>query len=168
MRMSSLNSIDIATNREIDSRYDTIKEVADNLDMLTEISETDYDALVAVLEEAKDFSGISVVDGTEASWDPVTKTITVPTVKGDDGVDGVDGAQGVQGETGPQGPKGSTGEQGLRGPTGDTGDDGADGLTPNLKMYVDAVGNLHYEIDGYLGIDSEDAGITIVDPIVVE
>jgi hypothetical protein len=75
-RSSTLNNYtSSAIIEQIDSKYDIVKEVRDNLDMIRAVSETDYteaiaraeelileiEDLTAALEEAQDFSGISVV-----------------------------------------------------------------------------------------------------------
>jgi hypothetical protein len=165
-RSTSLSNVaGSAITREIDSKYDVIKEVKENLAMLEELNSTDFDALIAELESAQDFSGITVVSGSPASWDAVTKTLTVPTLQGIAGNDGVDGA------VGPQGPIGLTGPQGLQGIKGDTGStgaagvDGYNGLTPEIEMYVDANGDLHYGVVAYRRLDESDAGISVLDPL---
>jgi hypothetical protein len=80
-RSSTLNNYTASgAIQEIGSKYDTIKELAETLKSYENWLELDVDALVADLEEAKDFTGITVVAGSEASWDPVGKVLTVPTV----------------------------------------------------------------------------------------
>ena len=142
-RSSSLNNVSVAVSREIGSKYDNVKLVADNIAAVMAVSQEDLPALIAALEEATDFTGITVVSGTSAGWNSTTKVLTVPTVKGDKGDSGVDGsvgatgdkgAQGLRGATGPQGVqgiqgiKGNTGAVGPTGAKGDTGDQGTKGL----------------------------------------
>lgn len=118
-RSSSLNRIDSGLSREIGSQYDEVKKVADNLDAINYVAEQDLAGLIAALEAAVDFTGISVVTvpvGTPASWDPVNKVLTVPVQKGE------------------QGDKGLNGEN---------------GKSPMYEFTVDAFGNLRYELVGY-------------------
>jgi hypothetical protein len=60
--------------------------------------------------------------------DAVTKTITVPTVKGDTGAQGIQGEQGERGLQGDTGPRGLTGAAGANGRDGINGRNGVDGL----------------------------------------
>lgn len=121
-RGSSLqNNTAVAQIRLIDSRYDVIKEVSEHLLEIEQLAAEDIGALIDSLNEAKDFTGITVVAGTVASFDPETKIITVPTLKGDTG------ATGAMGPTGPQGPIGLTGARGAQGAKGDTGAMGIQG-----------------------------------------
>lgn len=113
--MTSLSNIaDLAISREIDSKYDVVKQVAAKL--------PEIDELITSLNAALDFTGITVVGGEVGSWDPTTKVLTVPTVKGDTGATGVAGADGLNGV------------------------DGVNGLTPNIQFSVDPSGDLQYEI----------------------
>lgn len=109
MRASSLSYNTIAVNREIDSAYDAVLEVKDNLTNISIVAGLDIDTILADLQDAKDFTGIKVAVGSVASWDSATKTITVPTVKGDTGDKGDNGVDGVQGPSGETGPRGDTG-----------------------------------------------------------
>ena len=84
-RASSLLGLDPAIERELDTKYALIKEIANHLDSIDAVAAGDLDALTAALNEAKDFTGITVVSGTPASWDAVNKILTVPTLKGDTG-----------------------------------------------------------------------------------
>jgi hypothetical protein len=105
-RSSTLNNYTAsAIIQEVGSKYDTIKEAAAVLKKYEKWLELDVDTLIAGLEEAKDFTGITVVAGSEASWDPVSKVLTVPILQG---IDGQDGADGVNGLPGPQGAAGRT------------------------------------------------------------
>ena len=127
LRASSLQSTNtLAINREIGSQYDVILEVKEHLDKITLVAAIDVDALLTELQDAQDFSGISVVAGEVAGWDPVTQVITVPTIKGDKG------DTGSKGDTGTAGPIGPVGPRGLTGPAGRDGVDGADGVPPMI------------------------------------
>lgn len=134
-RGSSLqNNTAIAQIRLIDSRYDVIKEVSEHLLEIEQLAAEDIGALIDSLNEAKDFTGITVVAGTVASFDPETKIITVPTLKGDTGDTGAMGPTGPQGPIGltgargAQGAKGDTGAMGIQGPQGPTGPEGPAGI----------------------------------------
>lgn len=106
-RASSLQSLNtLAINREIDSKYDAVLEVKDKLTEIELVAGMDIDGILAELESAQDFTGITVVQGETVAWDAVNKRLTVP-----------------KGDTGSQGPKGFTGDNGAQGPKGDTGDD---------------------------------------------
>ena len=139
MRSSSLANNPLAVTREMDGRYDVVLQVRDNLGLITQISGIDFATILAELESAQDFTGITVVQGETVAWDAVNKILTVPKGdkgdKGDTGLTGLTGPQGPQGpqgikgdtglkgDTGSQGPKGFDGEDGAQGPKGDTGDD---------------------------------------------
>ena len=104
-------------------------------------------ALTAALNEAKDFTGITVVSGTSASWDAQTKVLTVPTVKGDTGLTGATGLQGLTGLTGLTGQQGVGGAKGNTGLAGAAGVNGVNGLTPTVVItYDNATGDLEYEV----------------------
>jgi hypothetical protein len=135
-RSSTLNNFTASgVIQEIGSKYDNIVEAAEALKKYEEWLELDVDALIASLEEAKDFTGITVVAGSEASWDPVGKVLTVSTIKGDKGDPGEDGIDGVDGADGVDGPAGYNGR---------------DGLTPVLELSYDpATGNLEFEVVRY-------------------
>ena len=129
LRASSLQSTNtLAINREIGSQYDVILEVKEHLDKITLVAAIDVDALLTELQDAQDFSGISVVAGEVAGWDPVTKVITVPTIKGDKGDTGSKGDTGATGPAGPIGPRGLTGPAGRDGVDGTDGVNGVDGI----------------------------------------
>lgn len=127
MRSSSLANNPLAITRELDGRYDVVLQVRDNLDLITQVSGIDFAAILAELESAQDFTGITVVQGETVAWDAVNKILTVPKGdKGDKGDTGLTGPQGAQGIQGPQGIKGDTG---LKGDTGSQGPKGFDGAT---------------------------------------
>lgn len=139
MRASSLANNPLAVTRELDGRYDVVLQVRDNLDLIEQVVGIDFEAILAELESAQDFTGITVIQGETVAWDAVNKILTVPKGdkgdKGDTGSTGITGPQGIQGpqgikgdagpkgDTGLQGPKGFDGEDGVQGPKGDTGDD---------------------------------------------
>lgn len=139
MRSSSLANNPLAITRELDGRYDVVLQVRDNLDLIEQVAGVDFAAILAELESAQDFTGITVVQGETVAWDAVNKILTVPKGdkgdKGDTGNTGLTGPQGIQGpqgikgdtglkgDTGSQGPKGFDGAAGAQGLKGDTGDD---------------------------------------------
>lgn len=125
MRASTLGNNILAINREIDSRYDAVMAVRDKLPEIELVAGMDIDALITELENAQDFTGITVVSGTEVAWDAVNKVLTVP--RGKQGVKGDTGPQGPIGLTGPQGPRGAQGIQGIKGDVGPKGPRGLDG-----------------------------------------
>jgi hypothetical protein len=155
-RSSTLNNFTASgVIQEIGSKYDNIVEAAEALKKYEEWLELDVDALIASLEEAKDFTGITVVAGSEAGWDPVGKVLTVPTIQGEQGTQGVQGLQGLQGIQGVQG------EQGLQGLSGPAGYNGRDGYTPIIEFrYNDTTGDLEYEVVGYESLQTTPVGGT--------
>ena len=129
LRASSLQATNtLAINREIDSKYDAVLDVRNKLVDIEKVADINIEQLLADLQEAQDFTGISVVVGDVAGWNAVTKTITVPTVKGDTGAQGVQGEQGERGLQGDTGPRGLTGAAGANGRDGINGRDGVDGI----------------------------------------
>ena len=143
-RASSLLGIDSAIERELDSKYAVVKEVADNIASIEAVAAGDLAALKTALNEAKDFTGITVVSGTTATWNAQNKVLTIPTVKGDTGLTGPIGLTGLTGLTGPAG---AQGVGGAKGDTGLTGTAGVNGLTPQVAItYDDVTGNLEYEV----------------------
>lgn len=132
MRSSSLANNPLAITRELDGRYDVVLQVRDNLDLIEQVAGIDFDTILAELESAQDFTGITVVQGETVAWDAVNKILTVPKGdKGDKGDTGLTGPQGTQGIQGPQGIKGDTGlkgDTGSQGPKGFDGENGAQGL----------------------------------------
>ena len=153
MRASSLQATNtLAINREIDSKYDAVLAVKEKLAEIELVAGFDIDGLIAELETAQDFSGITVVAGSVASWDPVTKVITVPTIKGDTGDTGPQGIQGLtgpQGSTGPIGLTGAKGDTGNAGVNGSNGVNGLNGMVPVIEFSVSLDGDLMYDVVGY-------------------
>ena len=152
MRASTLGNNVLAINREIDSRYDAVIAVRDKLPEIELVSGMDITALIQELEDAKDFSGITVIVGDVASWDPVTKVLTVPVEKGDKGDVGPQGPIGNTGPIGPIGPRGLTGaagRDGVDGMHGANGINGLNGMVPVLEFSLDNDYNLVYEVVGY-------------------
>ena len=130
MSRSSLftNLAIMANNNIIDEKYNNVKKVADNIDAVVAAASQDLNALAQALREAADFTGIKVVPTTNtSSWDPVTKTLYVKTIRGPQGPQGPKGADGAPGPQGPQGPKGDKGDPGPRGIPGRKGDPGPRG-----------------------------------------
>lgn len=152
MRASTLGNNVLAINREIDSRYDVVIAVKDKLPEIELVAGMDITGLIQELENAQDFTGITVVVGDVANWDPVNKILTVPVEKGDKGDQGVQGPIGDRGPIGPQGPRGLTGSKGndgLNGKDGINGINGLNGMTPIIEFSMDADANLVYEVIGY-------------------
>ena len=152
MRASTLGNNVLAINREIDSRYDAVIAVKNKLPEIELVSGMDITALIQELEDAKDFSGITVIVGDVASWDPVTKVLTVPVEKGDKGDVGPQGPVGPTGPIGPIGPRGLTGaagREGVDGMHGANGINGLNGMVPVLEFSLDNDYNLVYEVVGY-------------------
>ena len=89
MRASTLGNNVLAINREIDSRYDAVIAVRDHLPEIELVAGMDFDALIAQMLEAQDFTGITVVEGPNVSWDPVNKVLVVP--RGKEGINGTNG-----------------------------------------------------------------------------
>jgi len=85
-RSSSLAGLTTtAINVQINSKYDVVKTVADNIDSVVTVAGQDVPALITALNAAADFTGITVVPvatGVPSSWDTVTKTLYVETVQG--------------------------------------------------------------------------------------
>ena len=84
-RSSTTNRIDSGISRYINTDLEKVKLVAEHIEAVVTAAEADLPALVEALKEATDFSGITVVSGAVANWNPVTKVLTVPTIKGDKG-----------------------------------------------------------------------------------
>lgn len=119
---SLINIGDLAVNRVLDSKYDIVKAVYAELANIELVAGQDIPTLTAELQAALDFSGITVVGGAVAGWDPITKILTVPTIKGDTGATGTAGANGTNGTN------------------------GTNGLTPQVIFSVDVDGNLLYNV----------------------
>lgn len=152
MRASTLGNNILAINREIDSRYDAVIAVRNKLPEIELIAGMDITGLIQELENAQDFTGITVVVGDSANWDPINKVLTVPVEKGDKGDQGVQGPIGDRGPIGPQGPRGLTGSKGndgVNGVNGINGINGANGMAPVLEFRLDDEYNLVYEVVGY-------------------
>lgn len=152
MRASTLGNNILAINREIDSRYDAVIAVKNKLPEIELVAGMDITGLIQELENAQDFTGITVVIGTVPSWDPVTKVLTVTVEKGDKGDQGLVGPQGPVGPIGPQGLRGLTGpkgKDGLNGKDGINGINGLNGMAPVLEFRLDDEYNLVYEVVGY-------------------
>lgn len=161
-RSTSLNNTTgTAITREIDSKYDNVKIVADNI--------ADIDAIVAAINDGSFGDATAVInmvvatgaEGSSATWDGTT--LTIP--KGDTGDDltlvGIvnngngtmtltfsDGTvhttEDLTGDTGAQGIQGDTGVQGN---AGSAGIPGTNGYTPTIVFsYNETTGDLEYTI----------------------
>ena len=126
MRASTLGNNVLAINREIDSRYDAVIAVRDHLPEIELVAGMDFDALIAQMLEAQDFTGITVVEGPNVSWDSINKVLVVP--KGKDGIDG---------------------RNGIDGRDGINGINGTNGMVPVIEFQVDDEFNMTYEVVGY-------------------
>ena len=150
MRASTLGNNVLAINREIDSRYDAVIAVRDHLPEIELVAGMDFDALIAHMLEAQDFTGITVVEGPNVSWDHVNKVLVVPRGKdGIDGIDGIDGRDGIDGKDGKRGVKGDKGDTGSAGKNGINGTNGTNGKVPVIEFQVDDEFNMTYEVVGY-------------------
>ena len=153
MRASTLQNTNLlAVNREIGSKYDVVLAVKEKLPQIELVAGMDITGLIQELENAQDFTGITVVIGTVPSWDPINKILTVTVEKGDKGDQGLVGPQGPIGPIGPQGLRGLTGpkgKDGLNGKDGINGTNGLNGMIPIIEFSMDADANLMYEVIGY-------------------
>ena len=150
MRASTLGNNVLAINREIDSRYDAVIAVRDHLPEIELVAGMDFNALIAQMLEAQDFTGITVVEGPNVSWDPISKVLVVPRGKdGIDGINGVDGRDGIDGKDGKRGVKGDKGDKGSPGKDGVNGINGLNGMIPVIEFQVDNEFNMTYEVVGY-------------------
>ena len=153
MRASTLQNTNLlAVNREIGSKYDVVLAVKEKLPQIELVAGMDITGLIQELENAQDFTGITVVIGTVPSWDPINKILTVTAEKGDKGDKGDQGIQGPVGPIGPQGLRGLTGakgDNGKNGKDGISGINGANGMIPIIEFSIDADANLMYEVIGY-------------------
>ena len=88
-RGSSLTQTGVAISKEINSKYDVIKIVADRIEVLDKLNTINLTNFANILADAIDFTGIKVETdtawGAEAVWDPETKILTVPVSNGVDG-----------------------------------------------------------------------------------
>ena len=132
MRASTLGNNVLAINREIDSRYDAVIAVRDHLPEIELVAGMDFDALIAQMLEAQDFTGITVVEGPNVSWDSINKVLVVPK-----GKDGIDGRNGIDGR------------DGINGKDGINGVNGLNGKIPVIEFQVDDEFNMTYEVVGY-------------------
>lgn len=153
MRASTLQNTNLlAVNREIGSKYDVVLAVKEKLPQIELVAGMDITGLIQELENAQDFTGITVVIGTVPSWDPINKILTVTVEKGDKGDKGDQGIQGPVGPIGPQGLRGLTGpkgKDGFNGKDGINGINGLNGMIPIIEFSMDADANLMYEVIGY-------------------
>lgn len=153
MRASTLQNTNLlAINREIGSKYDVVLAVKEKLPQIELVAGMDITGLIQELENAQDFTGITVVIGDTPSWDPINKILTVTVEKGDKGDKGDQGIQGPVGPIGPQGLRGLTGpkgKDGLNGKDGVNGINGLNGMIPIIEFSIDADANLIYEVVGY-------------------
>lgn len=153
MRASTLQNTNLlAVNREIGSKYDVVLAVKEKLPQIELVAGMDITGLIQELENAQDFTGITVVIGTVPSWDPINKILTVTVEKGDKGDKGDQGIQGPVGPIGPQGLRGLTGpkgKDGWNGKDGSNGTNGLNGMVPIIEFSIDADANLMYEVVGY-------------------
>ena len=153
MRASTLQNTNLlAVNREIGSKYDVVLAVKEKLPQIELVAGMDITGLIQELENAQDFTGITVVIGTVPSWDPINKILTVTVEKGDKGDKGDQGIQGPVGPIGPQGLRGLTGpkgKDGVDGTNGTNGVNGLNGMVPVIEFSIDADANLMYEVVGY-------------------
>ena len=78
MRSSSLANNPLAITRELDGRYDVVLQVRDNLALIEQVAGIDFATILAELESAQDFTGITVVQGETVAWDAVNKILTIP------------------------------------------------------------------------------------------
>ena len=141
MRASTLQNTNLlAVNREIGSKYDVVLAVKEKLPQIELVAGMDITGLIQELENAQDFTGITVVIGTTPSWDPISKILTVTVEKGD---------KGDKGDQGIQGPVGPKGKDGLGGKDGARGINGLNGMIPIIEFSIDSDVNLMYEVVGY-------------------
>src|SRR5574344_807778 len=135
MRASTLQNTNLlAINREIGSKYDVVLAVKEKLPQIELVAGMDITGLIQELENAQDFTGITVVIGTVPSWDPINKILTVTVEKGDKGDQGLVGPQGPVGPIGPQGLRGVTGPKGKDGLNGKDGSNGINGLNGMIPI----------------------------------
>ncbi len=101
------NSASVDITREIASKYDSVKTVADKIVDVETVANADLVQMSTDIQTILDFTDITVVTGSPANWDSVGKILTVEKGdQGDVGSNGVDGAIGPEGEKGLQGDQG--------------------------------------------------------------
>ena len=128
MRKSSLTDTSVAISREVQSEYDNIKLVAENINAVKQVASADLGQLGAD------------ITGLEADTQVIENKIA------------------AGGLTGPRGLKGDTGDQGARGTDGTNGTDGANGLSAyELAVSQGFVGSLSDWLDSLKGADGADA-----------
>lgn len=110
------NNARLDITREIESKFDYVRTVAENIDAIQALAGVDSQTLLSLLNEATNFTGLTVVSGEEAGWNPATKVLTVPTVQGPTGL------------------------------TGPAGNNGRNGLTPEIEFSLDQNGDIVYNI----------------------
>ena len=127
-RSSSLNNFTLtAITREIGSKYDDVKEVADNIDTITAIADSD---ILNLTEEQLTNAAL----GGEAYLGLINMEAVANTLgSGSDASVNYD-----------------NGILTLGIPRGANGINGSDGLVPDVEFSVDTEGNLQYEVVGYL------------------
>lgn len=136
MRASSL--INVAGNiidERVDSKYDKVRIVAENIDAIVEVAGLD------LAETA------TAVDGLLDTLGVIEAEIAAGAMKGDTGEQGPKGDKGDTGATGATGAQGPIGYTGAKGAKGDTGAVGPQGLTPTITMeYNNTTGDLEYTV----------------------
>jgi len=165
-RQTSFTSpVDLAVDREIDSKYDVVRSVAEQIGAIEDINTAITDGTLANMLNIINMTVATGAPGSNVTWDGTT--LTVP--KGDTGADGQDGQDGLEGAVGPQGVqgiqgiRGLQGLQGLRGLQGIRGASGYNGLTPVVEFDVDGAGNLVYDVASYADINGSSVNVTVAD-----
>jgi len=143
-RSSSLNNFtDTAVTREIGSKYDNVKKVADVVTTIEKFTDDVITDVTTVADNLPDVQTVTAAQDIIANLDVVvsdtlpagsnaTATLVGSTIElqipvGNTGEAGADGANGLNGATGPRGPEGDKGDTGSVGPRGYTGATGATG-----------------------------------------
>lgn len=102
IRSSTIAQLLLSVSKpEMDSLYEVLTQVLEYKEEIELLANIDLTSIADTITEAMDFEGITVVSGDTAEWDPKTKVLTIPTVKGDTG------------EIGPKGDKGDIGPTGI-------------------------------------------------------
>lgn len=161
-RRSSLNSLDVSLSREVDSKYDDIKIVADNITDVTTVATTDISALTTQITNLTDFTAITVntvANGNPAAWDANTKVLTIPEGdRGAAGASGTTGAKGDEGEKGVQGDKGDGIDHITATSTNEPhGDFNKAGYTDTYSIYADLEETV---LLGFFTVTNGSAGLT--------